>query len=827
MMELLFKNKLHPSYWNLIAGISAVLIIETISLCDYIHSPESEINKVIGDHTNIFPQSDLTKLTGVVLLGSSLPLTLDVITNFCNFQSVSDDCQKLQIGRAFYSISTFLFALQLTFQHENLGLMLWSYRIALNSVLLFFVSTSQSTDGYTPVFLLNMLFIFVSYCHLLNITAITIPMKNAAILIYILFGCFIMSAQRKRRASSSSLYIYLFYIKFGFGIVFRVIFRVVIHFYDSDCLGKSFWDSYPAISICDFVLIATILAVIPTMIARNEVLTSKDENIALQDQTIVLQNQNIALKDQVISTKTAYDRYMSHELLTPLNAATMGVDYCIVQIPENTADSRLIKIRETLTEVSFACDEGRGILNDFLSYDVLQNGLLSLNAKDLPVRYFISKCLNVFKVKIRASKMKLRLKNGSQILSNETHNYSSNSNLVEFKQISSPTPSSCNGSEDYIRDDDVLFADKSKLRQILRNLMSIAIKFTPENGIITVSMKYENIDAITMTDRLESSNPNNKTELRKVQNVSFDEVKNDDISHQSGMLVIEIQDIETDILPSLFIEIVPITPGQQLQAGGDIRLGLWISKKFIEMHGGRLSVYSSGFANKSSSFRIEIPMTRNRRKRKCSFMELIGKGSDLGITRSFSDEKLSDSCFTSDATREDIEQVNNLVDIKSMSQTTYTIPFSYGPMARKSVEHRFEAAINDLKANPRTTNKKKKLLIVDDAATNRKLLRKLLESKDKELQCDEAEDGEIAVKRFRDAAIANDGYDAIFMDFVMPNMNGPDATRAIRQLGYKGPIIGVTGNSVAADKQHFIDSGATVVLIKPFKITMLKGILEL
>ena len=49
-----------------------------------------------------------------------------------------------------------------------------------------------------------------------------------------------------------------------------------------------------------------------------------------------------------------------------------------------------------------------------------------------------------------------------------------------------------------------------------------------------------------------------------------------------------------------------------------------------------------------------------------------------------------------------------------------------------------------------------------------------------------------------------------------PVMDGPDATKAIRQLGYTRPIIGCTGNTLDMDLQRFKESGCDRVIGKPF-----------
>ena len=117
------------------------------------------------------------------------------------------------------------------------------------------------------------------------------------------------------------------------------------------------------------------------------------------------------------------------------------------------------------------------------------------------------------------------------------------------------------------------------------------------------------------------------------------------------------------------------------------------------------------------------------------------------------------------------------------------------------------------------------VLIVDDASMNRKMLRRILEDRVEMIY--EAEDGQIAVNMIQDTIDNHEqSFDVILMDFVMPNMNGPEATRKIRELGYEGVIIGVTGNTLQSDIDEFKLHGANDVLPKPLDITVMESLLK-
>lgn len=60
----------------------------------------------------------------------------------------------------------------------------------------------------------------------------------------------------------------------------------------------------------------------------------------------------------------------------------------------------------------------------------------------------------------------------------------------------------------------------------------------------------------------------------------------------------------------------------------------------------------------------------------------------------------------------------------------------------------------------------------------------------------------------------------------MPNMRGTEATKNIRELGYCGVIIGITGNALPEDVREFMDHGADGVVPKPFDMEVFKKRLQ-
>jgi CheY-like chemotaxis protein len=112
-----------------------------------------------------------------------------------------------------------------------------------------------------------------------------------------------------------------------------------------------------------------------------------------------------------------------------------------------------------------------------------------------------------------------------------------------------------------------------------------------------------------------------------------------------------------------------------------------------------------------------------------------------------------------------------------------------------------------------------RVLVVDDVETNLYVAKGLLSPYG--LSIDMVSSGFEAIDRIR----AGNVYDIVFMDHMMPKMDGIEAAKTMRDLGYANPIVALTANAVAGQAQMFMLSGFDEFISKPIDIRRLNAIL--
>lgn len=132
---------------------------------------------------------------------------------------------------------------------------------------------------------------------------------------------------------------------------------------------------------------------------------------------------------------------------------------------------------------------------------------------------------------------------------------------------------------------------------------------------------------------------------------------------------------------------------------------------------------------------------------------------------------------------------------------------------------------DDLKINDEIASeiKYKNILIVDDKSVNRKVAEIML----KKIGCNvfQASSGQESIDLFE--SIGHE-IDAVFMDIQMPEMNGMEACNKIKNLkNYQGvPVIALTANAMAGDKEKYLDAGMDGFLAKPVRLEKLESFLR-
>ena len=186
------------------------------------------------------------------------------------------------------------------------------------------------------------------------------------------------------------------------------------------------------------------------------------------------------------------------------------------------------------------------------------------------------------------------------------------------------------------------------------------------------------------------------------------------------------------------------------------------------------------------------------RERSSSESGIIGTGLGLRIVKSF------------------VDLMNGDISVKSEpgKGTCFTVEIS----CRKIPEEELQQQMEDQPENVSLAGRR--LLLAEDNGLNAEIAMTILQDADEEVEL--AADGKIAVDKLQDVPVGY--YDAILMDIPMPNMNGYEATKAIRKLTderAKIPIIAMTANAFEEDRQAALAAGMDDYVAKPVEISEL------
>ena len=514
----------------------------------------------------------------------------------------------------------------------------------------------------------------------------------------------------------------------------------------------------------------------------------------------------LAAAEQASKAKTAFLSNMSHEIRTPMNAI-IGLNNIALNEPDVSE-----KLRGYLTKTGESAQHLLGIINDILDMS--------------------------------------RIESGRMVIKNEEFSFAKN-----LEQVNMMISGQC-AEKGLTFDcrmigkiDDYYIGDGMKLRQVMINILSNAVKFTPEGGTITFLIE-------------EGPRYNGKATLKM-------------IFRDSGI------GMSKEFLPHLF-DAFAQEDSSSTSKYGSTGLGMPITKNIVELMNGHIEVESE--KGKGTTFTVTVTLTESERKGAVPEGELNPKEMNVLV---IDDDpialehaqivlgQIGINCETAQSGAEGIEMVKIhhgrradydllLVDWKMPeldgvettrriraivgNDTPIIILTSYNwdevaeearcagvdtfvpkPLFAGSVMDEFREAFKRKNANmtrEAADLKGRHILLAEDVAVNAEIMVMVLNMR--EIEVDVAENGRIAVEKYESHA---DGYyDAILMDMRMPEMDGLEATRKIRHTGRRDamtiPIIALTANAFDEDVQRSLQAGLNAHLSKPVEPEALFETLE-
>ncbi|KAG8909695.1 hypothetical protein FRC00_009629 [Tulasnella sp. 408] len=397
----------------------------------------------------------------------------------------------------------------------------------------------------------------------------------------------------------------------------------------------------------------------------------------------------------------------------------------------------------------------------------------------------------------------------------------------------------------------IVVGDANRLRQIMNNLVSNAIKFTDRGGTITVRTKClgccwppvgDAADGEPLTPKTSNSNAKSSSEKTPstdttvdlealIQQQETDATGTENTRCRRQMIIrIEVEDSGAGIQKKWVMDNRLFSPYVQtelgrLQGGKGSGLGLALIKNIVKFSGGRLGVKSQ--FTKGSTFWVELPVG-------------IGPIQNPKPSRAIppSIQPAEQEATPPQLGREAMQNGENRVPMGDPTVLT-TSDKRAGPALNESKSSDQIASPakppspKKSKSAPQTFDPPLEVLVVDDDPMTRKLMERMLTRNGcKVSTSDNGRSGlEMALGvstpfLSRSPTPSLDllhpppssppqRWDIMFVDNQMPIMSGVEMVRNLRMLGRKDMLIGVTGNALKEDQVEYSQAGANGVLIKP------------
>jgi signal transduction histidine kinase/CheY-like chemotaxis protein/HPt (histidine-containing phosphotransfer) domain-containing protein len=496
---------------------------------------------------------------------------------------------------------------------------------------------------------------------------------------------------------------------------------------------------------------------------------------------------NLAQKAELASkSKSNFLAKMSHEIRTPMNAI-IGMSELALrekEMPHNVR-SHVLTIRQAGSNLL-------AIINDILDFSKIESGKLEIVNGDYRFTSLINDVISIIRMRVI------------------------NTNIRLIANVDSDIPCELHG-------------DEVRIRQVMLNLLTNAVKYTDRGSVsFTVSGKIVNDSTVVLT--------------------------------------IDIADTGRGIrggdLEKLFKDFVQVDMAHNKSVEGT-GLGLAITKNIVEAMGGTISV--SSVYGIGSTFTVTLPQKYNSPEKIATVENPNEKGVLVyerrevyanAIIRALDDLRVGHAVVSDDAEfREELVSgkytfvfagssfVGNVrkicAELKSEARVVQLTAFGetaaerdvgvlampvYSATIANVLNGKPDAGggIEEGSASGRFTAPDARALVVDDIKTNLKVAEGLLAPYG--MRVDLRKSGYEAVE-----AVKAERYDIVFMDHMMPDMDGVEATEFIRELGgeYRNlPIVALTANAVAGMKEMFLEHGFNDFLSKPIDISKLNAALE-